>query len=98
MRGPRPAAIQVSPVQQALLERLRRRQTADQRLVRRASILLALAADPCVGAVARQLGHNRLTVRVWRDPPRAGPPPPPRGRPGQAPPPPPPALLPDPPP
>jgi len=67
MRGPRPAAIQVSPAQQAFLERLRRRQTADQRLVRRASILLALAADPCVGAVARQLGHNRLTVRVWRD-------------------------------
>jgi putative transposase len=54
-------------VQQALLERLRRRQTADQRLVRRASILLALAADPCVGAVARQLGLNRLTVRLWRD-------------------------------
>jgi putative transposase len=67
MRGPRPAAIQVSPVQQALLERLRRRQTADQRLVRRASILLALAADPCVQAVARQLGLNRLTVRLWRD-------------------------------
>ena len=67
MRGPRPVAIQLSPVQQALLERLRRRQTADQRLVRRASILLALAADPCVDAVARQLGLTRLTVRVWRD-------------------------------
>src|SRR3954453_4715417 len=67
MRGPRPSAIQVSPAQQALLERLRRRQTADQRLVRRASILLALAADPCVGAAARQPGPNRLTVRVGRD-------------------------------
>src|SRR3954454_3020240 len=66
MRGPRPVAIQLSPVQQALLERLRRRQTADQRLVRPASILLALAADPCVDAVARQLGLHRLTLRLWR--------------------------------
>src|SRR5262249_54429893 len=30
-------------------------------------ILLALAADPCVGAVARRLGLTRLTVRLWRD-------------------------------
>jgi putative transposase len=49
------------------LERLVRRQTADQRLVRRAALLLALAADPCVGAVARQQGLTRLTVRLWRD-------------------------------
>ena len=48
MRGPRAAAIQISPAQQDLLQRLRRRQTADQRLVRRVSILLALVADPCV--------------------------------------------------
>ena len=54
-------------MQQALLERLQRRQTADQRLVRRAAILLALAADPCVQAVARRLGLTRLTVRLWRD-------------------------------
>jgi putative transposase len=54
-------------MQQALLERLQRRQTADQRLVRRAAILLALAADPCVQVVARQLGLTRLTVRLWRD-------------------------------
>jgi putative transposase len=67
MRGPRATAIQLSPVQQALLERLRRRQTADQRLVRRAAVLLALAANPCVEAVARQLGLTRLTVRLWRD-------------------------------
>ena len=67
MPGPRAAAILVSPMQQAMLERLQRRQTADQRLVRRAAILLALAADPCVGAVARRLGLTRLTVRLWRD-------------------------------
>src|SRR5262249_42383657 len=76
MPGPRAAAILVSPMQQAMLERLQRRQTADQRLVRRAAILLALAADPCVGAaapapwvgaVAGRLGFPRLTVRLWRD-------------------------------
>ena len=44
-----------------------RRQTADQRLVRRAALLLALAANPCVGVVARQQGLTRLTVRLWRD-------------------------------
>ena len=60
MRGPRAAALQVSPAQLDLLQRLQRQQTADQRRVRRASIILALAANSCVDAVARQLG---LTAR-----------------------------------
>jgi putative transposase len=67
MRGPRAAALQVSPAQEELLRRLQRQQTADQRLVRRASIILALAANPCVDAVARQLGLTRVTIRHWRD-------------------------------
>src|SRR3954453_10673629 len=67
MRGPRAAAIQVSPAQQALLPRIQRQKTADQRRVRRASLILALAADPCIEAVARQLGLTRVTVRAWRD-------------------------------
>src|SRR5262245_3953835 len=67
MSRPQAVAIQVSSAQQALLERLRRRQTADQRLVRRASLILALAAEPCVEAVARRLKLARLTVRLWRD-------------------------------
>ena len=67
MRGPRAAAIRVSPTQQALLQRIQRQQTADQRLVRRASIILALAVNSCVEAVARQLGLTRVTVRAWRD-------------------------------
>jgi putative transposase len=50
-----------------VLQRIQRQQTADQRRVRRASILLALAANPCVEAVARQLGLTRVTVRAWRD-------------------------------
>jgi transposase len=67
MRGPRAAALQISPAQQDWRRRLQRQQTADQRLVRRASIILALAADPCVEAGARQLGLTRVTVRHWRD-------------------------------
>src|SRR5690242_9214510 len=59
--------LAVSPAQLALLQRLARRQTADQRLVRRASILLALVADPCVEAAAQRLRLTRLTVRHWRD-------------------------------
>jgi putative transposase len=67
MSPPQAVPLAVSPAQLALLQRLARRQTADQRLVRRASILLALAADPCVEAAARRLGLTRLTVRHWRD-------------------------------
>jgi putative transposase len=54
-------------LQRDLLQRLVRRQTADQRLVRRAALLLALADDPRVGAAARRLRLTRLTVRHWRD-------------------------------
>lgn len=67
MPRPQAVALPLPPVQQALLRRLVRQHTADQRLVRRASILLALAADPCVEAAARGLGLTRLTVRHWRD-------------------------------
>jgi len=67
MSKPQAVAIQVSPVHQALLQRLVRRQTADQRLVRRASLVLALAADPCVQALARQQGLTRKSVRRGRD-------------------------------
>lgn len=67
MSGPRAAAIPISPTQQALLQRLRQRQTACQRLIRRVLILLALAAHPGIEAVARQLRLSRMTVRLWRD-------------------------------
>jgi len=67
MSGPHPATISLSPRQQTLLEQIRLRQTAPQRLVRRVLILLALAANPGVEAVARGLGLNRLSVRLWRD-------------------------------
>jgi putative transposase len=67
MSTPQATAVSVSPAQRELLARLVRRQTADQRLVRRASVLLALADDPRVAACARRLGLTRLTVRHWRD-------------------------------
>ena len=67
MSGPQALALPLSPLQQTLLKRLVRRQTADQRLVRRAALLLALADDPRVQATAQRLGLNRLTVRHWRD-------------------------------
>jgi putative transposase len=67
MRGPRARAIQVSPAQWDVLRRIQRQQTADQRLVRRALLILALAVQPCIEAVARQLGLTRVTVRAWRD-------------------------------
>lgn len=67
MRGPSPVPVVLSPRVQSLLQRLRSRQTACQRLVRRVSILLTLAADPCVDAAAKLLRLTRLTIRQWRD-------------------------------
>jgi homeodomain-containing protein len=67
MSGPPPATIELSTRQRALLEQLRQRQTAPQRLVRRVHILLALAANPCLQITARDLGLNRISVRLWRD-------------------------------
>jgi putative transposase len=67
MCTPQATPLTVTPTQLALLQRLARRQTADQRLVRRASILLALVADPGVEATARRLRLTRRTVRHWRD-------------------------------
>ena len=67
MGGPPPATIELSTRQRALLEQLRQRQTAPQRLVRRVLILLSLADNPCLQATARALGLNRISVRLWRD-------------------------------
>src|SRR5437763_1565961 len=67
MSGPPPATIHLTTRQRALLEQLRHRQTAPQRLVRRVLVLLALAASPCLQATARDLGLNRISVRLWRD-------------------------------
>jgi putative transposase len=67
MGGPPAATIDLSTRQRVLLEQLRQRQTAPQRLIRRVLILLGLATNPCLQATARDLGLNRISVRVWRD-------------------------------
>jgi putative transposase len=66
MSGPPPATIDLSTRQRALLEQLRQRQTAPQRLVRRVLIVLALATNSCLQSTARDLGLNRISVRLWR--------------------------------
>ena len=67
MSGPPPARISLSARQRSLLQQIRQRQTAPQRLVRRALILLALAVNPCLKATAADLSLNRISVRLWRD-------------------------------
>jgi putative transposase len=67
MSGPRPVTLTLSTRQRSLLEQLRQRQTAPQRLVRRVRTLLALDANPCLEAVARDLNLTRVSVRLWRD-------------------------------
>ena len=67
--SPSPAVsprVQLTARQRACLEQIARRQTSPQRLVRRATILLALetGANQCHGM--RQWHLNRGTVQVWR--------------------------------
>src|SRR6185437_3509514 len=67
MSGPLPATIELSNRQRAVLEQIRQRHTAPQRLVRRVLVLLALADNPCLQATARGLSLSRISVRLWRD-------------------------------
>lgn len=67
MPGPSATSVALSARQRELLRSLQQRQTASTRLARRVAVLLALDADPHIGAAARLLGLNRLTVRHWRD-------------------------------
>ena len=62
-----PGALVLSARQRRLLEGVVRRPTAPQRLVRRARIILALAAGHSPHQVAQQLGVLRQTVYKWRD-------------------------------
>ena len=65
--GPVPAggAITVSEGQRRVLEALVRRSTAPQRLVRRAQMILMLAAGKTFNQVARALGGVRHAVYKW---------------------------------
>jgi putative transposase len=58
--------ITLTPAQQAVLERILRRHTSSQALVRRAHIILAAASGDQNDPLARRLGCTRKTVRTWR--------------------------------
>lgn len=66
MPGSISKAVDLSPRQRALLEQWVRQQTAPQRLVRRAAIVLGAAAGRSTQALADQLGVTLFTVRTWR--------------------------------
>jgi len=63
----RPATLELSARQRSLLQQIHNRQTVSVRLARRVSILLRLADDPCLEAVAQALRLTRVSVRLWRD-------------------------------
>jgi putative transposase len=66
MRGPKPPPVVLTPTQRVLLQRLARRQSGAQRLVRRARIILEAASGANNDQIAKLLGVDRGTVRTWR--------------------------------
>src|SRR5919108_2236459 len=66
MSGPAALRITVTPPQQLALERIVRRHTSTQALVRRAHIILAAASGDQNDVLARRLGCTRKTIRTWR--------------------------------
>ncbi len=66
MRGPKPPLILLSDRRRAILERLTRRHTSPQQLVRRAHIILEASSGQNNDQVARLLGLDHGTVRTWR--------------------------------
>ena len=66
MSGPRPAAIHLTRQQQNILERLVRRHTSSQRLVRRTRIILLANSGLNNEQIALKLHISRVTVQLWR--------------------------------
>src|SRR5260370_35251275 len=66
MAGPRPAEVSLSAGKRTILERLGRRATSPQRLVRRVTIILAAAAGRNNDQIARRGGLAREMVQTWR--------------------------------
>jgi len=66
MRGPQPLPVPLSDRLRGVLERLARRQTSPHRLIRRLQMALGLADGLNNVQLARQLGLERSTVRIWR--------------------------------
>ena len=62
-----PVTLELSARQRSLLLQIQKRQTASVRLARRVNILLHLADEPCLEAVAQALRLTRVSVRLWRN-------------------------------
>jgi len=66
MRGPQPPTVTLSEAERQALEALVRQRRAPQQRAIRARIILAAAAGQNNSQIARQVGVNVATVRLWR--------------------------------
>ena len=67
MRGPKPPIVELSPELRQDLEALLRRRSLPQQLAVRARIVLAAADGDNNSQIARSLGLEVDTVRLWRN-------------------------------
>ncbi len=67
MRGPKPPVVEVSPEVRYELEALLRRRSLPQQLALRARIVLAATEGQNNSQIARSLGLETDTVRLWRN-------------------------------
>jgi DNA-binding CsgD family transcriptional regulator len=67
MGGPQPTSIELTARQSETLERVARRETNTQRLVRRCIIVLEAADGANNTQVAQRLNIQRSTARTWRE-------------------------------
>ena len=67
MPYPHATPVHVSPLQQDLLQRLVRRSTGQERLIRRGKIILAAAAGASTTKIVQALHLDHETVRLWRE-------------------------------
>lgn len=67
MPHPHATPLHISPLQQDLLQRLVRRTTSPQRLVKRGKIILAAGAGASNTKIVQDLHLDHETVRLWRE-------------------------------
>jgi putative transposase len=67
MRGPKPPAVELAPELRHQLEALLRRRSLPQQLALRTRIVLAAADGDNNSQIARSLGLETDTVRLWRN-------------------------------
>lgn len=66
MPGPRPPAIELTPVEKQELEKLVKRHHIGQQIARRGRLVLAAARGKNNSQIAREFGVTLDTVRLWR--------------------------------